>query len=267
MKIYSVYDAEFVRYGRVHSGIESAVLLREMEKIPLPEIGTAYEPSIAALETCEAFADYRASVFGGMPGQLGMCWGRNTKLNCLEYHRDSEFNLGLGDFILLLAKQDEIENGVLDTAKVKAFRAPAGVLVEVYATTLHYAPCHTDKETGFRVLVALPRGTNTAKPALRGVSPEDKYLAACNKWLLAHPESAEAKSGAVIALRGVAGLNAAEHLRSLYPACRILWCSDVDFSLHAFRLRVDHFLLEPVTEEAFRQGLSVWFEKTPPAGI
>ena len=187
MKIYSVYDAEFARYGRVHSGIESAALLREMERIPLPESGTAYEPSIAALEACEAFADYRTSVFGGMPVQLGMCWGRNTKLNCLEYHRDSEFNLGLGDFILLLAKQDEIE---------------AGVLVEVYATTLHYAPCHTDETAGFRVLVALPRGTNTAKPALRGVSPEDKYLAACNKWLLAHSESSEAKNGAAVALRG-----------------------------------------------------------------
>ena len=116
MKICSVYDAEFARYGRVHSGIESAALLREMEKIPLPESGTAYEPSIAALEACEAFADYRTSVFGGMPVQLGMCWGRNTKLNCLEYHRDSEINLGLGDFILLLAKQDEIE----DLAKIRS---------------------------------------------------------------------------------------------------------------------------------------------------
>ena len=202
MKIYSVYDAEFARYGRVHSGMDGAALLREMERIPLPESGTAYEPSVASLEACEAFADYQASAFGGMPVQLGMCWGRNTKLNCLEYHRDSEFNLGLGDFILLLARQDEIEEGVLDTAKVKAFRVPAGVLVEVYATTLHYAPCHTDETAGFRVLVALPRGTNTAKPALRGVSPEDRYLAARNKWLLAHPESDEAKNGAAAALRG-----------------------------------------------------------------
>ena len=202
MKICSVYDAEFARYGRVHSGIESAALLREMEKIPLPESGTAYEPSIAALEACEAFADYRTSVFGGMPVQLGMCWGRNTKLNCLEYHRDSEFNLGLGDFILLLAKQDEIEDGVLDTAKVKAFRVPAGVLVEVYATTLHYAPCHVDAAKGFRVLVALPKGTNTAKPAIKNDGGDDPQLWACNKWLLAHPDSAEAAQGAVAALTG-----------------------------------------------------------------
>ena len=33
-------------------------------------------------------------------------------------------------------------------------------------------------------------------------------------------------TNAVIALSGVAGLNAAEHLRSLCPACRMIWCSD-----------------------------------------
>lgn len=76
-----------------------------------------------------------------------------------------------------------------------------------------------------------------------------------------------APTNAVIALPGVAGLNAAEHLRALYPNCRIIWCSDLDFSLHAFRLRVDYFLLEPVTEEDIRRALAVWFEEnTPPAG-
>ena len=65
---------------------------------------------------------------------------------------------------------------------------------------------------------------------------------------------------AVIALSGVAGLYTAEHLRSLCPACRIIWCSDLDFSLHAFRLRADYFLLKPVTDEAFHQGLKVWVE-------
>lgn len=72
-------------------------------------------------------------------------------------------------------------------------------------------------------------------------------------------------SNAVIALPGVAGLNAAEHLRGLCPGCRIIWCSDLDFSLQAFRLRVDYFLLEPVTEESLRQGLCVWLEGSAPA--
>ena len=67
-------------------------------------------------------------------------------------------------------------------------------------------------------------------------------------------------TNAVIALPGVDGLNAVEHLRALSPKTRIIWCRDLVFSLHAFRLRVDYFLLEPVTEEAFRQGLCVWLE-------
>ena len=141
-------------------------------------------------------------LFGGMPVQLGWCNGHNTKLNCLEYHRDSEFNLGTEDFILLLAKMDDITDGKLDTAKLKAFRAPAGTLVEVYATTLHYAPCHVDPAKGFRVLVALPKGTNTAKPDIQNNGGDDPLLWACNKWLLAHSESAEAKNGAAVALRG-----------------------------------------------------------------
>ena len=147
--------------------------------------------------------EFRDRAYGGMPIQLGMCWGHNTKLNCLEYHRDSEVNIGWKDFILLLAKQDEIVDGVLDTEKVKAFRVPAGVPVEVYATTLHYAPCHTCPNCGFRVAVVLPKGTNTEKPAFEPKCEEDTWMTARNKWLLAHPDSKEAKNGAHIGLRGV----------------------------------------------------------------
>lgn len=65
----------------------------------------------------------------------------------------------------------------------------------------------------------------------------------------------------IIALPSVAGLNAAEHLRSLRLDCGIIWCSDLDFSLHAFRLRVEYFILKPAAEETFEQGLSVLFEE------
>ena len=63
-----------------------------------------------------------------------------------------------------------------------------------------------------------------------------------------------------LALPGVAGLNAAEHLRSLYPKCGIIWCSDLDFSLHAFRLRIEYFFMKPVEEQKIKEGLSIWFE-------
>ena len=202
MKIYSVYDPEFSPYGKVMTGYDTTCLLDAMKTIPMPVTGTAYEPSIPALEATSIYGEFQNNAYGGMPVQLGMCWGYNTKLNCLEYHRDSEVNVGAGAFVLLLAKQDEIEGGKLDTAKAKAFRVPAGVPVEVYATTLHYAPCHVDENEGFRVAVVLPRGTNTAAPGAAPINEEDKWLTARNKWLLAHPESDEATNGAYVGLIG-----------------------------------------------------------------
>ncbi len=203
MNILSVFDESFRPYGKVLQGYDTAELVRAMEAIPLPESGTAYKPGIDSLEACALYGEMQLGAYGGMPIQLGMCWGHNTCLNCLEYHRDSEVNIGDVDFILLLAKQDEIVDGVLDTAKVKAFRAPAGVPVEVYATTLHYAPCHTCPETGFRVAVVLPLGTNTDKPAYEPKNDEDGWMTARNKWLLAHSESDEAKGGAHVGLSGL----------------------------------------------------------------
>ena len=203
MNILSISDESFRPYGKVLEGYDTAELIRAMEAIPLPESGTAYRPGIESLEACGIFGEMQDGTYGGMPIQLGMCWGHNTSLNCLEYHRDSEVNIGDDDFILLLAKQDEIIDGVLDTAKVKAFKVPGGVPVEVYATTLHYAPCQASPDKGFRVAVVLPKGTNTDKPVFAAKNEEDRWMTARNKWLLAHPESKEAKNGAHIGLSGV----------------------------------------------------------------
>ena len=201
MKIYSVYTDEFKPYGKILQNYDTQPLISAMRTIPMPESGTAYQPSIPVLEESGILDAMQNRAYGGMPVQIGMCWGYNTKLNCLEYHRDSEINVGEQDFVLLLARQDEIKDGTLDTAKVKAFRVPAGAVVEVYATTLHYAPCQLTAD-GFRVAVVLPKGTNTEKPAYEPQNEEDTWLTARNKWLLAHPESNEAKSGAHIGLTG-----------------------------------------------------------------
>ena len=202
MHIYSVTDPEFKPYGKVLEGYDTAELLAAMKEIDMPDEGTAYRPGIESLEACAIFPELRDRAYGGMPIQLGMCWGHNAKLNCLEYHRDSEVNIGTKDFILLLAKEDEIVDGVLDTSLVKAFRVPKGLPVEVYATTLHYAPCHACPHCGFRVAVVLPKGTNTEKPDFEPKCEEDTWMTARNKWLLAHPDSKEAKRGAHIGLRG-----------------------------------------------------------------
>ena len=201
MEIRSVFDPAFKPYGRVVEGYPVDGLLAALKTTPLPD-AVAYTPREEALHAAADAQAVGEALFGGMPFQLGWCNGHNTRLNCLEYHRDSEFNLGTEAFILLLAKQDEMENGVLDTAKVRAFRVPAGVLIEVYATTLHYAPCHADPAKGFRVMVALPAGTNTDFRLAGLPDPLDRQLWARNKWLLAHPDSDEAAQGAAIGLSG-----------------------------------------------------------------
>lgn len=203
MVFYSVYDPEFKPYGQIVDGMADTVqeILDVLKDAPQGP-GVDYVPEYEPLQELPAMVEISEHCYGGMPVQLGWCNGHNTRLNCLEYHRDSEFNLGTEDFILLIAKQDEITKGVLDTGKVKAFKVPAGVLVEVYATTLHYAPCHCDPGKGFRVLVALPQGTNTDKPIIENKSSEDRLLWARNKWLLAHPESSEAAQGAHVGLSG-----------------------------------------------------------------
>lgn len=202
MNILSVLDPAFQNYGQVITGYDCKPLLETLEAAtPLPE-AVEYVPLQKELMELPVARELAAGVYGGMPIQLGWCNGHNTKLNCLEYHRDSELNLGSRDFILLVAKREDMEDGRLDTAKVQAFHCPAGVLVEVYATTLHYAPCHADPAKGFRVMVALPAGTNTDFRLPGAPNPLDRQLWARNKWLIAHPDSAPAANGAVIGLTG-----------------------------------------------------------------
>ncbi|MFR6273810.1 MAG: DUF4867 family protein [Blautia sp.] len=62
-------------------------------------------------------------------------------------------------------------------------------MVEVYATTLHYAPCNAH-ENKFCTAVVLPKGTNTDAPTATGNNTgEDKLLFARNKWLIAHKDA------------------------------------------------------------------------------
>ena len=204
MKIYNVTDPEFTNYGRIIEGYEEekkAIVEALKNSTPVPE-GTDYVAEEPALQSLAAADSITNSLFGGSPMQFGWCNGHNTKLNCLEYHRSSEINLGSTDFILLLAKREEIVDHKIDSSKVKAFLCPAGTMIEVYATALHYAPCQASKDSGFQVLVGLPKGTNVGKPDFTPANQEDKLITATNKWLLAHAESSEAKDGAWIGITG-----------------------------------------------------------------
>ncbi|MBQ4283340.1 MAG: DUF4867 family protein [Lachnospira sp.] len=187
MQIQSVFDKAFAKYGKVYKGIEVEDILKAMKNTPLPE-DVIYVPSDSELETLDIATVMSKNVYGDMPVQIGYCNGHNNKLNALEYHRSSEINIAVTDMILLLGMQQDIEEDfTYDTSLVEAFMVPEGTVVEMYATTLHYAPCGFDGE-GFRCVVVLPRGTNYDVKVEERIA-EDKLLAATNKWLIAHPDA------------------------------------------------------------------------------
>lgn len=187
MEIKKVTDEAFGKYGRVIQDIDFTELLEKMQDTPLPE-NVVYEPSIEELEKLPVAAELSKKAYGEMPVQIGYCNGNNVMLNALEYHRSSEINVAVTDAVLLVGMQQDItKDFTYDTSKVEAFLVPAGCAVELFATTLHYAPC-TAKKGGFRVSVILPKGTNYELQEKHASGGEDAHLTAVNKWLLGHPE-------------------------------------------------------------------------------
>lgn len=186
MKILEITDQAFRKYGRVIKDVDFSELLDEMKSTPVPE-DVVYVPSAANLEEIPVFWELQDKIYGELPIQVGYCNGHNVKLNALEYHRSSEIDIAVNDLVVMLGCQQDItEDFTYDTAKVEAFRIPAGTAVELYATTLHYAPCHIE-DKGFRCVIVLPKDTNLElEEAHQG--GEDGHLTAKNKWLLGHPE-------------------------------------------------------------------------------
>ena len=188
MKIQNVTDASFGKYGKVLEGYDFGALIREMKHTPVPE-DVIYVPSAEELEALEVAKDLQNKGFGGLPIQIGYCNGHNKKLNAVEYHRNSEINVAVTDLVLLIGQQQDIEaDFTYDTSKIEAFLVTAGTGIEVYATTLHYAPCHVN-EGGFQCVVVLPKGTNTELTFQTASAGEDSLMTAKNKWLIAHEDA------------------------------------------------------------------------------
>lgn len=188
MEILKVTDEAFKAYGKVVEGMDMSDLLEVLKEVPQPD-DVIYVASDEKLEACESAEKIAYSLYGGMPIQIGYCSGSNYLLNAVEYHRDSEVNVALTDLILILGREQDIEaDGTYETSKMEAFLVPAGTAVEVYATTLHYAPCNVNGNK-FCTAVVLPKGTNTDAPAAQNNTAEDKLLFARNKWLIAHKDA------------------------------------------------------------------------------
>ena len=195
----SVLDAGFKKYGRVIADIDTSEIVKLMDSYDMPE-EVGYVAGDEKLENTQIHKGMEESIYGGCPVQTGYCNGHNQKLNALEYHRSSEVNVAVTDIILLLGSEQDIASDfTYETSKVEAFLVPAGTGIEIYGTTLHYAPCGVDGN-GFKAIVVLPQGTNTDLMTCHTKSYDDKLLTAKNKWLIAHEEAGI--EGAVCGLKG-----------------------------------------------------------------
>ncbi len=231
IELIPVDDERFKEYGRIVDGFDMEPVLQWMqENVTIPE-GLNYVPREEAFMEMPIARDLEYRFFGGLSTNLGWVAGHGTDLNALEYHKCSEVNLGLYDFVLFLGRRTELdEEGMLDTDLIKAFYVPEGVMIEMYAGTMHYAPRSYDLNRGYCVFAACLAGTNGDLPArdllkanLPGdscadaqgqVTLEDRHLAGVNKWLFAHPESGEVlNDNAPIGLKGV-NLDLAATLRA-----------------------------------------------------
>ena len=183
IRIYSIHDPEFARYGRVIEE-DTTAFCAAAETLPFPEEGSKYVASTPELDEIPEAKALRETYCGGLDEQVGLCWGHSNQMNALEWHTCNEFNVAVRELVLLLAKRSDLdENNRLDAGKVKAFYLAEGEMVEVYADSLHFCPCEVTKD-GFSCVVGLQRGTN--------LPLEDRkqgLLWAKNKWLLAHEDN------------------------------------------------------------------------------
>lgn len=194
MKVYPVTDPRFARYGRIVEGYDFSEVISWLKRDQYPK-GVEYRAGVPELEARKVFGEFQEHFYGNMPVELGYCMGHNDRLNGLEYHRGSEVNVSVTEYLVMVGSQQDLEDGFrYDTNKIECFLVPAGLAVEFYATTLHYCACNTKTE-GYAHATFLPRGTNTPlEDGFVALTPEDQLLQAKNKWLFAHPDSEEAAS-------------------------------------------------------------------------
>lgn len=191
-----ITDHAFAEFGRVLCGLDTDEICAYMQKYE-NKTGVTYLASDSEMEHMAISGYFTEEAFGEMPLQIGACFGANRRMDAMEYHNCSEVNVAATDLILFLGRRQEVAaDGTYDTAKAEQFFVPAGTVFEMYATTLHYAPCGVDGAQ-FRAVIVLPRGTNTELEKTH----EDKLLVAKNKWLIGHPD-AGLPEGTWLGLRG-----------------------------------------------------------------
>ncbi len=204
IKIYSVFEQAFADYGTVIDGFDFSEWIAYIKnETAIPAENNIYVPSDIHMEQGQLFCDVQELLYGGMPIQVGYCNGRNSTYNGFEYHKCSEINIAVTDFMLVLGLKKQMKDNKFYVGSEKVFFVPAGTAIEMYQTTLHLSPCKVN-DNGFQDIVVLLKGTNTPLDKKRTVDyAESKLLLQKNKWVIAHKNrDALMKQGAYPGLIG-----------------------------------------------------------------
>ena len=197
---YDVNDAEFASFGRVIKNLDASEITEAANKLQRPESGSAYMASVPEFEALDIAKQIEDEYFGTLPAQLGYCHGHSNFLNATEWHACSEINIAITPLVLILGHVWDIKDGKIDSSKFTAFYLPAGTVVEVYATTLHFCPCEVQEE-GFGCVVGLTAGTNTDLEK----EVQNKMLFRKNKWIICHVDNEALLNRGVVP--GITGTN------------------------------------------------------------
>ena len=197
MKIRSVTDPLFAKYGKVIELDTNEIVDSLHRHAKMPEEGNIYVRDDENMHLLRGISEIKEEAFGLSEIEVGYCNGYNSLLNCLEYHSCPEVDVAGDDLILLLANQDDVHDGVIDSKDVEAFLLKKGEAVILYPYTFHFSPCKLSDE-GFHCLIVLGDKTNMDLEE----TPKDKKLWKVNKWLYAHKDTVQAKNGAYIGIVG-----------------------------------------------------------------
>lgn len=183
--ILDVTSREFKAYGTILEGYDDAAIREYAKKeIVIPKEGNSYSPSNDELEKFDIIKKIEADVYAGLPVEAGECAGNNTAFSAYEYHQGSEVNIVLTDVLMVLGKREQAVRGIFNAQEnAKIFYVPAGTIIEMYSSTLHYSPCIVDK-TGFKVIVILIKGSN--EPFEEIFESKNKEIVKKNKFQLVH---------------------------------------------------------------------------------
>lgn len=203
IEIYDIHGEEFRRFGRV-SDLDCGEMIHYMEtETEIPETGHTYIPDDDRMHGFQLYRTAREENYGLMEIEVGYCNGHSSYLNGLEYHKTNEFNIAVTDMVIFLGMVQDVRDGVFDTKDARAFYVAKGEVVELYQTSMHYAPVEVYR-SGFQCGVILQKGTNeiTGIVDVNAVG-EKRLLFKKNTWLMVHPDYHEFVAlGAYPGIRG-----------------------------------------------------------------